>query len=214
MNAVIFDMDGVIIDSEPLWREAERHVFAEVGLELSDADCERTMGIRTDEVVAYWFARSPWSDGTPGEVEHRLIQRMQTLIAERGRAMHGLRSALEVVRTAGLRSALASSSSPVLIDAVLRKLELTATFDVVRSAIHETHGKPHPAVFLSTARDLGLQPSQCAVIEDSAAGVQAASAAGMRVVAVPPPHLFDDPAYDLADAKLNSLEELTLPMIS
>ena len=214
MNAVIFDMDGVIIDSEPLWREAERHVFAEVGLELSDADCERTMGIRTDEVVAYWFARSPWSDGTPGEVEHRLIQRMQTLIAERGRAMHGLRSALELVRTAGLRSALASSSSPVLIDAVLRKLELTPTFDVVRSAIHEAHGKPHPAVFLSTARDLGLQPSQCAVIEDSAAGVQAAAAAGMRIIAVPPAHLFDDPAYDLADVKLTSLEELTLPMIS
>lgn len=214
MKAVIFDMDGVIIDSEPLWRKAERKVFADVGLVLSDADCERTMGMRTDEVIAYWFARAPWTGPRPDEIEQRLILRMQTLISERGQTIPGFGHALGIVRSVGLRTALASSSSPVLIDAVLRKLELTAAFDVVRSAIHEAHGKPHPAVFLSTARELGLLPIDCLVIEDSAAGVQAAAAAGMRVIAVPPPHLFDDPAYGPADAKLSSLEELTLPMIN
>jgi len=213
MHAVIFDMDGVIIDSEPLWREAERRVFAEVGLELTDADCELTMGMRTDEVIAHWFARSPWRGASPDEVEQRLMQRMRTLIAGRGKSMPGLDYALGVVRTADLRVALASSSNPILIEAVLYTLELQATFEVVRSAIDEEFGKPHPAVFLSTARDLELEPSQCVVIEDSPAGVQAARAAGMRVVAIPPPHLFADPAYDLADVKLQSLEELTLPML-
>ena len=127
--------------------------------------------------------------------------------------MPGLEHALDVVRNEDLALALASSSSPILIETVLHTLGLTTTFEVVRSAIHESHGKPHPAVFLATARDLGFSPSECAVIEDSAAGVQAARAAGMRVVAVPPPHLFADPAYEAADVKLHSLEELTLPML-
>lgn len=214
MNAVIFDMDGVIIDSEPLWREAERQVFAEVGLELTDADCEFTMGMRTDEVIDYWFARSPWRGASPEEVEQRLTVRMQNLIAERGEAMPGLDHALGVVRDAGLRVALASSSNPTLIAAVLSKLELAATFEVVRSAINEALGKPHPAVFLSTARELGLPPAECVVIEDSVAGVKAASAAKMKVVAVPPRHLYENPAYDLAHIKLKSLEELAPPMIS
>jgi sugar-phosphatase len=171
------------------------------------------MGMRTDEVIAYWFDRSPWQGISPEEVERRLIERMQILISEHGQPMHGFEHALAVVHTTDLALALASSSSPILIETVLHTLGLTTTFDVVRSAIHETHGKPHPAVFLSTARELGFPPSECAVIEDSAAGVQAARAAGMRVVAVPPPHLFADPAYDLADVKLHSLEELTLPML-
>ena len=213
MRAVIFDMDGVIIDSEPLWRTAERQVFAEVGVTLSDADCELTMGMRTDEVIAYWFARSPWQDVASDEVERRLIGRMQTLISEHGQPMPGLEQAIAMVRNAGLTPALASSSSPILIETVLHTLGLTTAFDVVRSAIHESHGKPHPAVFLSTARELGFLPTECTVIEDSVAGVQAAHAAGMRVVAIPPPHLFADPAYDLADIKLHSLEDLTLPML-
>ena len=94
MRAAIFDMDGVIIDSEPLWREAERQVFAEVGLELSDADCELTMGMRTDEVIAHWFERSPWRGAPVDEVERRLTRRMKKLIAERGTAMPGLERAI------------------------------------------------------------------------------------------------------------------------
>ncbi len=160
MKAVIFDMDGVLIDSEPLWRAAERQVFAEAGLDLTDADCELTMGMRTDEVIAYWFARSPWQGVSPDEVERRLIERMQILISTRGQPMSGLEHALDVVRNADLALALASSSSPILIETVLHTLGLTTTFEVVRSAIHESHGKPHPAVFLATARDLGFPPSR------------------------------------------------------
>jgi len=213
MKAIIFDMDGVLIDSEPLWRTAERQVFAEVGLDLTDADCELTMGMRTDEVIAYWSARSPWQSGPPEEVERRLIERMKTLISERGQPMPGLDHALALVQNTNLALALASSSSPILIETVLRTLGLTETFDVVRSAIHESYGKPHPAVFLATARELDFPPPECAVIEDSPAGVRAARAAGMRVVAVPPPHLYADPAYDLADVKLRSLQELTLELL-
>ena len=213
MRAVIFDMDGLIVDSEPLWREAEREVFAGVGLELTDADCERTMGMRTDEVVAHWYDLSPWPGPTPNEVETRITVRMQQLIAERAEPLPGLDHALETARAAGLVIGLASSSCPQLIDAVLSKLGLEHAFSAVCSAIEEPLGKPHPGVFLTTARRLGVEPAGCVVIEDSLAGVQAALAAGMRVIAVPPAHLFDEPGYRDAHFELRSLEDLTAGML-
>jgi HAD superfamily hydrolase (TIGR01509 family) len=213
MKALIFDMDGVLVDSEPLWRLAEREVFAGVGIDLDDADCERTMGMRTDEVVRYWYGRSPWKGSSPAAVEARIETKMLELIAERAGAMPGVEHAMTIARDAGLELALASSSPPVLIDAVLRKLGYESAFAVVRSAIDEDFGKPHPAVFLTTARLLGVSPSACAVLEDSLAGVRSARAAGMRVIAVPPAHLFDEPGYDDAALKLRSLEELTAEML-
>jgi sugar-phosphatase len=213
MRAVIFDMDGVLIDSEPLWRLAERRIFAEIGIELSDADCERTMGMRTDEVIGFWYRESPWEGPTPAEVEARLEDCMRELIAERGEAMAGVERSLEMARAEGLMLGLATSSSPPLIDAVLDTLGMKDVFAVTHSAVEEAFGKPHPAVFLSTARLLGVEPAECVAIEDSKAGVGSATAAGMRVIAVPPAHLFDDPAYEVADFKLRSLEELTVDML-
>ncbi len=213
MKAAIFDMDGVIVDSEPLWRLAERQVFAEIGLELSDADCERTMGMRTDEVMDYWYELSPWEGPTKPEVEARLTARMQALIAERATPMPGLEHAITTARAAGLAIGLATSSTPVLIDAVLAKLGLAEVFAVTHSAVGELLGKPHPAVFLSTARLLGIEPAECVAIEDSVAGVRSARGAGMRVIALPPLHLFDDPAYDEVDVKLRSLADLTPEML-
>jgi sugar-phosphatase len=213
MRAVIFDMDGVLVDSEPLWRLAERQVFAEVGLELSDSDCERTMGMRSDEVIAHWYRISPWQGATGSEVEARLEGRMRDLIGERATAMPGVVGSIAMARAEGLALGLATSSAPPLIEAVLAKLELDGAFAVTHSAIHEELGKPHPAVFLSTARLLGVEPAECVAIEDSVAGVRSAAAAGMRVIAVPPAHLFDEAGYDEADIKLHSLEELTPDML-
>jgi HAD superfamily hydrolase (TIGR01509 family) len=214
MRAVIFDMDGVLVDSEPLWRLAEREVFAEVGLELSDADCERTMGMRTDEVIEHWFRAAPWEGATCAEVQARLEGRMGELIAERASAMPGLEESIAMARAEGLALGLATSSSPALIEAVLARLGMVDAFAVIHSAIEEELGKPHPAVFLTTARLLGVEPEDCVAIEDSVAGVRSARAAGMRVIAVPPPHLFDEAAYDVADFKLRSLEELDPEMLA
>lgn len=213
MRAVIFDMDGVLVDSEPLWRQAERQTFAEVGIELTDADCERTMGMRTDEVIQYWYGRSPWDGPTPAEVEVRLEARVAELIAERATAMSGVEQSIAMAQAEGLALGLATSSTPILIEVVLGKLGMTDVFSVTHSAVEEELGKPHPAVFLTTARKLGVEPAECIAIEDSHAGVRSAVAAGMRVIAVPPPHLFDEPGYAEADVKLKSLEDLTPEML-
>ena len=213
MRAVIFDMDGVLVDSEPLWRLAERQVFAEVGLTLTDADCESTMGMRSDEVIEHWFRLSPWEGASCAELEARLEGRMRELITEQATAMPGADESIAMARSEGLALGLATSSAPPLIEAVLTKLGLGDAFAIAHSAIDEELGKPHPAVFLTTARLLGVEPEECVAIEDSVAGVRSARAADMRVIAVPPPHLFDDAGYDEADLKLRSLEELTPEML-
>ena len=213
MRALIFDMDGVLVDSEPLWRLAERQIFAEVGLKLTDADCESTMGMRSDEVIEHWYRLSPWEGATCAEVEARLEDRMRELLTEQAAAMPGVEASIAMARAEGLALGLATSSAPSLIEAVLTKLELGDAFAITHSAIDEEFGKPHPAVFLTTARLLGVEPPECVAIEDSVAGVRSGKAAGMRVIAVPPPHLFNEAGYDEADLKLHSLEELKPEML-
>ena len=210
MRAIIFDMDGVLIDSEPLWRRAEREIFAEQGLVLSDDDCRRTMGLRTDELVAYWYRHNPWLSRSQAVVADSINSRVAELIAEHGTPLPGAAVAVRAARDSGLPVGLASSSSIELIELVVRALRLEESFSVLCSAEDEERGKPDPAVYLTAARRLGVAPTGCVAIEDSVRGITAALAAGMRVVAVPPPGHFDDPELDAAHLKLRSLEEFSV----
>jgi sugar-phosphatase len=214
MEAAIFDMDGVLIDSEPLWRRAERAAFSRVGLELSDEDCKQTMGLRSDEVVALWYRRHPWSGASPEEVLRDMESRVAALVSSEGRALPGVERAIDELRSSGIRLALASSSAPGLIRVVLSTLGFEEAFEVVCSAIDEERGKPDPAVYLSAIRRLGVSPAACVAFEDSVAGVASARSAGLRVVAVPAADQFDDPGFDTAELKLASLEEFSLEMLS
>jgi sugar-phosphatase len=213
MKAAIFDMDGLLIDSEPLWRRAEREVFRGVGLKLTDDDCRRTTGLRADEVVAYWFERRPWRTTAPAVVLRDLEARVIDLIRLDGQVMQGARRVIDLVRAEGLRLALASSSTQEIIQVVLASLELDGVFEILCSAADEERGKPDPAVYHSTLHALGLPAAECAAFEDSAAGVEAAGAAGVYTIAVPDPGEFDDPRFDRADLKLESLERFDLAMI-
>ena len=207
-QALIFDMDGVLIDSEPLWRRAEIENFAKVGLSLGDSDCMLTTGLRIDEAVAYWHARSPWSGPSCSQVAVEIVARVAELIREEGQLMRGAGAALDWASRSGWRLALASSSPSFLIETTLDHLEIRHFFEVVRSAEDEAAGKPHPDVYLSTARDLGLEPEVCTAIEDSANGVAAALAAGMRCLAVLPRETRGDPRFAASTAILESLAEI------
>jgi sugar-phosphatase len=209
VTAIIFDMDGVLVDSEPLWVRAEIDVFASVGVVLTDSDCERTKGLRTDDVVGYWHARRPWTGLTPKEVERRLIARVAELVREEGRALSGVASALEAARSVTNKVALASSSPVELIAAVLDRLALRDVFAVVQSAETEPFGKPHPGIFLTTATRLDVVPTECVVIEDSLNGVLAAKAARMTCIAVPETYPRHDPRFVIADRIIGSLADVT-----
>lgn len=207
-TAVIFDMDGLLIDSEPRWRRAEIEVLRTVGLHLSEADCVRTMGLRIDEVVAFWHQQRPWTTPAPAVVAERIVDRVIELLESEGVLLPGAVAALDFFAARGLPLGLASSSPWRLIEAVLRCFGLRARFQVVCSAEGMAHGKPHPAVYLETARRLGHAPTACLALEDSVPGVLAAKAAGMGCIAVPAPEQRDDPRLGRADVVLDSLEQL------
>jgi sugar-phosphatase len=207
-------MDGLLIDSEPFWREAEIIAFASVGVALTDAMCRETIGLRVDDVVEYWYRRHPWQTTSKAEVERRIIDEGVRLIRLRGEPMAGVAEATGLVASLGLRAALVSSSPHRLIRAVVERLDLGDTFELVHSAEDEEYGKPHPAVYLTAARRLGVLPTACLAIEDSLTGVLAAKAARMRCVAVPEACARDDPRFSLADATLASLAELTRDVVA
>ena len=209
MRAAIFDMDGLLIDSEPLWRLAEIEVFGTVGLELTDEQCEETTGLRIDEVVAVRHAEHPWETPSQTVIVNRIVDRLIELVLERGEALSGVEYALDRCRTEGLQLALASSSPRRIIDATLERLGLTDAFEVIASAEDDRYGKPHPAVFLRTASLLGVAPTECLVFEDSLNGVIAAKAARMICVAVPE---RVDARFTIADLVLGSLSDWRGPL--
>ncbi len=212
-QAVIFDMDGVIIDSEPLWQTAEQRVFATIDITLTTEMCRRTIGLRTDEVIRYWFDRQPWESKSLEQVEAELLAEVEVLILAQGNAMVGLHAILESISGSDLRLAIASSSPKNLIRNVIAKLAIGDYFESFYSGFDVPNGKPDPAVYLAAATGLGLAPEHCLAIEDSLAGVRSAKAAGMKVIAVPEPASYDHEKFDIADLKVRSLVELDLAMI-
>jgi mannitol-1-/sugar-/sorbitol-6-/2-deoxyglucose-6-phosphatase len=184
LKAVIFDMDGVLIDSEHLWRKAMVQGFGEFGMNVTEEQCRETMGQRFTEVVYIWLARFR-KDFSPAVVETRVTDLLMELIEAEGRAISGIPGIIAHCRVAGMKTGLATSSSERLMKKVMEKLQLTGLIDAALSAEKMKYGKPHPQVFLDCAERLNVQPAQCLVIEDSLNGVIAGKAAGMKVIAVP-----------------------------
>ncbi len=209
IKAVIFDMDGVLIDSEPLWREAEIIVFKKVGVNLDSKLCLQTTGFRTDETVAHWFSYSPWKGKSQEEVGREIEETVCDIIDKKGEASPGVYDLIGFLKSRGMPVALASSSAPHVIDRILVKLTLKDAFGIVHSAVHEEYGKPHPAVYISAARKLGFDPGHCLAVEDSLAGLIAAKAAKMRTIAIPEEANRNNPKFSIADLRLDSLADFS-----
>lgn len=208
-KAAIFDMDGLLIDSEPLWHKAEILVFGSVGLHLTPEQCRETNGVRIDAVVRMRHRQKPWHSKSLQLVENEIVAEVQRLAVSEGQALPGVYAVLDEFAALGLPLAVASSSPLPMIKAVLERLRITRYFQLLCSAADEEHGKPHPAVYLNTARQLGVEPARCVAFEDSVPGVQSAHAAGMAVIAVPDAHHFERPEFSVAERKLRSLAEFS-----
>lgn len=200
-------MDGLLVDSERLWHEAEVELLGGLGVPIVASACRQTKGMFVNEVTRYWHARHPWSGPSTDEVAASIVDRVIELVVTEGRLLPGVDRALGLCAAHGLPLALASSSQYRLIDVVLEHFDLRRHFPVVYSAEEESYGKPHPGVFLTTAGRLGVAPERCLVWEDSPAGVLAAKAARMACVAVPEPAERARREFAVADAVLGSLEE-------
>lgn len=206
-QAAIFDMDGLLIDSEPLWHRAEITVFASVGLYLTSEQCRETTGMGIDEVVRIRHRQKPWSNKSLDQVAAEILAEVQHLAVTEGRALPGVHQVLEEFAAHGIPMAVASASPVPMIVAVLRRLNITKYFHTLCSAVDEEHHKPHPAVYLNAARRLDVPPQNCVAFEDSIPGVQSAHAAGMTVIAVPAAHDYHRLEFNVATRKLRSLTE-------
>lgn len=206
IRAAIFDMDGLLIDSEPFWKRAEIEVFGALGVPLSEAMCEETMGLRIDGIVQHWFDRFPWTEKTREAVQHELTERVAELIATQGSALPGVEAVISLLAERELPLALCSSSPRRLIEATLARLGLGPYLRVTHSADDEAFGKPHPAAYLSVARRLDVPAPTCLVFEDSLNGAVSAKAARMKVVAVP---TSQPQRFGFCDAQLASLGDFS-----
>lgn len=207
-EAVIFDMDGVLIDSEPLWKIAMEEVFAKVGCNLTRKDFQKTVGLRLDEVIAYWHNVVQWEKYSNQDVENMIVERMMVLIAEHGNPLTGVIETLNFLRSRGLKIGLATSSYEVLIDKVLETIDAGNYFDFTHSAENENNGKPHPAVYLSVADKLNVSPLKCLVVEDSLNGIISGKAARMKVICIPEKTHSPEPKLILADYQFETMLEM------
>ena len=204
MKAVIFDMDGVIVDSENLWKQAEHEIFTSLGVRITEEHSEITKSMTTSEVTKFWYNKNPWSGIDLSTVEQSVVSRVIDLIETTECQINGAKSFIEKLKTEKYKIGLATNSPSRIIPVVLRKLDIVHLFDTISSAEFEDKGKPDPAIYYRTAEKLNTNPEECIVIEDSYSGMLAAKNAGMIVVAFTNGSQEID--FEIADYKIDSFE--------
>jgi HAD superfamily hydrolase (TIGR01509 family) len=208
IDAVVFDLDGVIVDSEHVWDEMRRQLAEERGGRWNDRASREMMGMSSVEWSQYMHDVIGLEE-SPEEINKEVVRRLEAIYRERLPLIPG---AVEAVRALAARwpLGLASSSNRELIDLVLEVSSLDRYFGVTVSSEEVPRGKPAPDVYLAAAQRLEAAPERCAAVEDSEKGILSGKAAGMRVIAIPNPH-FPPAAEALgeADVVLDSIAELT-----
>ncbi len=210
LRAAIFDMDGVIADTEPVYFESNRRLFERLGFTVSHDDYAQFVGLD----AARMWTRLKDQHHLPHDVDALVQMEADGMVAGLQSAallpMPGLLDLIDRLRSNGFKLALASSSMHRVIRTILDQLNLSEAFSFVVSGEDVPHGKPAPDIFLRTAALLGVPPSDCLVIEDSANGVRAANAAGMHCFGLRNP---SSGAHDLsaADMIVDSLNQIQIP---
>ncbi|MGQ1946960.1 hexitol phosphatase HxpB [Geofilum sp. OHC36d9] len=205
IKAIVFDMDGVIIDSENLWKQAENEVFSSVGVKLTDEFCAITKSMTTTEVTKFWYNHFPWQGKSLKEIEKAVINRVGELISKKGKPISGINDFVKGLKSMGYKIGLATNSPACLIPVVLQRVELEHYFDATTSAEFEKMGKPHPSIYERIAKKLAVDPNNCVVIEDSESGITAARKAGMKTVLI-----SNNCEFTNADKHVNSFLQIRL----
>jgi HAD superfamily hydrolase (TIGR01509 family) len=213
IEAAIFDMDGLLIDSEPIWRASHIAALGQHGVIISEDEARVMAGKRTDEVVRHWRQTKKLEHVPNEHLEAVIGDAVIKSIRQHGKELPGVHHVINLFEQHNIPMAVASSSSPEIIEAVLNKLDLAKYMKITYSAKHEKFGKPHPGVFLTTAKKLSVSPENCIVFEDALYGIRAAKAAGMKCVGVPEFANAKKPEFQEADILVPSLEVITWAML-
>ncbi len=205
VDTVIFDMDGLLIDSEPLWEIAGREWLHQFGHQLTHELYEKTTGLRTREWIEYWANFFQLKEVNIEQGEKQIIRRVLSLVDAEGKMLPGVHYILDFFQTRQFNIALATSSPLELARLVMDKLDIRHYFKTVTSAQQLPFGKPHPQVYLNCAASMNVHPMHCVCFEDSFNGMIAAKAAKMKCVVVPAASQAKDLKWGAADQKISSL---------
>lgn len=202
IKAIIFDMDGVIVDSEPVWIQVEKELYKNrYNIELNDSDFKECYGVPVKEVIKKHHSTYKLSLIDVDEVKKQVVSMVINQMKDNPIPINGLQTLLSYLKQLKIPFAIASSSSITHIKTVIDKLGVADYFneDLIFSADDVKFGKPNPQLFMNTADALGIPHEQCLVIEDSLVGVIAAKAARMSVIAIPNINQYKDPRFSIAD---------------
>ncbi len=205
-------MDGVIVDSENLWKKAEKEVFTSLGVNVTDEHSELTKSMTTFEVAKFWFDKFPWKNKSLAVVEQMVISRVIELINIEACQINGVKEFIERLKSKNYKIGLATNSPDRIIPVVLQKLGIEHLFDTISSAEFEHRGKPAPAVYLTTAAKLNIAANNCIAIEDSYSGMLAAKNAGMTVVAFTNGNKNTN--FEIADYKIDNFEHFNIDTLN
>ncbi len=209
LNTVIFDMDGLLVDSEPIWGIAANYVFEQYGFRLSPEQHITTTGLRVREFVHWWFQQFGVSEKEEPAAEESIINRALALLDENCKMMPGVEHVFNVFHSRRFKIGIASSSPDSLIELVMQKSGIKQYVNGTASGHHLPYPKPHPQVYLNCAETLQSLPSQCLAFEDSFYGMIAAKAARMQCVIVPDYKRYKEERWAAADLKLSSLQNFS-----
>ena len=208
MKAFIFDMDGVLIDTEPVHHAAEKEVFAHYGILTDDAELATYAGT----THGWLFEDISRKRGVEVPLPEAVARKDQLFFAAMERAdlqpIPGIPQLLRRLRALGVKMAIASSSSDAFIASVVDRLQIRSYFDVLVSGENLPKSKPYPAIYTLTARRLGVRPRDCVVLEDAAQGVQAAKGAGMYCIGFDSPDSYGGQDLSLADRIVQFIDEI------
>ena len=206
IQGIVFDLDGTLIDSEPLWQEAEMIIFAGQGLTLTHKDCLKTKGLPSSEAVKYWYNKIDNPTKEAALLTQELNQMVIKIMKEKGELKSGVMEILSFWKSKNLPMGIASASSMAHIKTVVDKFELNEYFNLIYSGDFEDYGKPHPGIYISACEKLKIDPVYSISVEDSFNGILAAKSARMKAVALLDEGQINDTLYDFADLKIESLK--------
>ena len=206
LSTVIFDIDGLLVDSEPLWNEAASEVFKLYGVDLTEEQYKTTTGLRTKEFVQWWFSYYNIGNEEHARAEKKIVELVLNKIEHKGKIMPGVQYIFDFFYKKQFKIGLATSSPPALIELVVGMTGISNYLHATSSAEDLLFGKPHPQVYLNCATLLNSAPLECICFEDSYNGMIAAKAARMKCVVVPHASQTKDERWGASDLKLSSLQ--------
>ncbi len=185
-KGMIFDMDGLSIESEPYWEEAKIKIFKSYGCYLDKDICNQTTGLKMLDALDFWRDNGVFSSEDDNDtVSNKIVSEAEAMILQKSTLKEGILELMSKAKNDGRKIAVCSSSSMFLITSILEKMKLSNLVDVVHSATESKNGKPFPDPYLDTAEKIGVKPENCIGLEDSVVGATASKSAGLFTIAIP-----------------------------